>query len=47
MILENQPSSASRGLSGTYVAIQPFHLHRYLEQMFRYNNRVTKDKSNQ
>jgi hypothetical protein len=26
------------------VAVEPFHLHRYLdEQMFRYNNRATKD----
>jgi len=33
-----------RGLNGTYVAVEPFHLHRYLdEQMFRYNNRATKD----
>ena len=33
-----------RGLSGTYVAVEPFHLFRYLdEQMFRYNNRATKD----
>ncbi len=33
-----------RGLSGTYVAVEPFHLDRYLdEQMFRFNNRATKD----
>jgi len=31
-------------LSGTYVAVEPFHLSRYVdEQMFRYNNRTTKD----
>jgi hypothetical protein len=31
-------------LSGTYVAVEPFHLHRYLDEaMFRYNNRGTKD----
>jgi hypothetical protein len=29
-----------RGISGTYVSVEPFHLHRYLdEQTFRYNNR--------
>ncbi len=29
-----------RGISGTYVSVEPFHLHRYLdEQMFRFNNR--------
>lgn len=29
-----------RGLSGTYVNVEPFHLYRYLdEQVFRYNNR--------
>src|SRR5205807_10572710 len=42
--LENFWSLLKRGLSGTYVAVEPFHLHRYLdEQMFRYNNRATKD----
>ena len=29
-----------RGLNGTYVSVEPFHLFRYLdEQAFRYNNR--------
>ena len=29
-----------RALHGTYVSVEPFHLHRYLdEQTFRYNNR--------
>jgi hypothetical protein len=29
-----------RGIAGTYVSVEPFHLHRYLdEQTFRYNNR--------
>ena len=29
-----------RGLHGTYVSVEPFHLFRYLdEQTFRYNNR--------
>ena len=33
-----------RNLTGTYVAVQPFHLDAYLdEQMFRFNNRATKD----
>src|SRR5271156_199087 len=36
-------SLLKRGLNGTYVAVEPFHLHRYLdEQVFRYNNRATK-----
>ena len=30
-----------RGINGTYVSIEPFHLFRYLdEQSFRYNNRA-------
>ncbi len=38
--LENFWSLLKRNLGGTYVAVEPFHLHRYLdEQMFRYNNR--------
>ena len=29
---------------GTYVAVEPFHLGRYVdEQIFRFNNRATKD----
>jgi len=33
-----------RGLKGTYVSVEPFHLFRYLdEQAFRYNNRKTTD----
>jgi hypothetical protein len=29
-----------RGIHGTYVSVEPFHLHRYLdEQIFQYNNR--------
>ena len=32
------------GITGTYVAVEPFHLDRYVdEQAFRYNNRATKD----
>jgi len=42
--LENFWSLTKRTLSGTYVAVEPFHLDRYLdEQMFRFNNRATKD----
>lgn len=42
--LENFWSLLKRGLRGTYVAVEPFHLDRYLdEQIFRYNNRATKD----
>ena len=38
--LENFWSLLKRGISGTYVSVEPFHLFRYLdEQMFRYNNR--------
>lgn len=41
--LENFWSLLKRGLKGTYVSVEPFHLFRYLdEQMFRYNNRATK-----
>ena len=42
--IENFWSLLKRGLRGTYVAVEPFLLDRYLdEQMFRYNNRATKD----
>jgi transposase-like protein len=42
--LENFWSLLKRGLNGTYVAVEPFHLFRYLDEaMFRYNNRATKD----
>lgn len=38
--LENFWSLLKRGLSGTYVTVEPFHLFRYLdEQAFRFNNR--------
>jgi hypothetical protein len=43
--MENFWSLLKRGLGGTYVAVEPFHLFRYLdEQVFRYNNRSTKEK---
>jgi transposase-like protein len=39
--MENFWSLLKRGISGTYVSVEPFHLFRYLdEQAFRYNNRV-------
>ena len=42
--LENFWSLMKRNLVGTYVAVEPFHLDRYLdEQMFRFNNRATKN----
>jgi transposase-like protein len=42
--LENFWSLLKRGISGTYVSVEPFHLFRYLdEQSFRYNNRATID----
>jgi len=38
--LENFWSLLKRGLKGTYVSVEPFHLFRYLdEQSFRYNYR--------
>ena len=38
--LENFWSLLKRGIKGTYVSVEPFHLARYLdEQTFRYNNR--------
>jgi hypothetical protein len=38
--LENYWSLLKRGISGTYVSLEPFHLFRYLdEQAFRYNQR--------
>jgi len=38
--LENFWSLLKRGLKGTYVSVEPFHLFRYLdEQSFRYNER--------
>ena len=42
--LENFWSLTKRGISGTYVSVEPFHLFRYLdEQVFRFENRATKD----
>jgi transposase-like protein len=42
--IENFWSLLKRSLKGTYVAVEPFHLDRYVsEQVFRFNNRATKD----
>ena len=42
--MENFWSLLKRSLNGTYVAVEPFHLERYIdEQVFRFNNRATKD----
>ena len=42
--IENFWSLLKRTLKGTYVAVEPFHLERYIdEQIFRFNNRATKD----
>jgi transposase-like protein len=42
--IENFWSLLKRGLKGTYVSVEPFHLFRYLdEQAFRYNNRKDMD----
>jgi transposase-like protein len=39
--LENFWSLLKRGLNGTYISVEPFHLFRYVdEQSFRFNNRV-------
>jgi transposase-like protein len=43
--MENYWSLLKRGVKGTYVSVEPFHLFRYLdEQAFRFNNRATKEK---
>jgi transposase-like protein len=42
--MENFWSLLKRQLKGTYIAVEPFHLDRYVdEQVFRFNNRATKD----
>jgi transposase-like protein len=42
--LENFWSLLKRGISGTYVGVEPFHLFRYLdEQSFRFNSRTLSD----
>jgi ISXO2-like transposase domain len=38
--IENFWSLLKRGLGGTYISVEPFHLFRYIdEQAFRYNHR--------
>lgn len=42
--IENFWSLLKRGLKGTYISVEPFHLFRYLdEQAFRFNNRKGND----
>lgn len=42
--LESFWSLLKRGLKGTYISTEPFHLFRYLdEQVFRFNNRGSKE----
>ncbi len=42
--LENFWSLLKRGIKGTYVSVEPFHLFRYLdEQAYRFNTRKMKD----
>jgi transposase-like protein len=42
--LENFWSLLKRGIKGTYVSVEPFHLFRYLsEQVFRFNERKNED----
>jgi len=42
--LENFWCLFKRGINGTYVSVEPFHLFRYLdEQEFRFNNRGTRE----
>src|ERR1035437_237685 len=42
--LENFWSLLKRGINGTYISVEPFHLFRYLdEQAYRYNNRKLTD----
>jgi transposase-like protein len=44
--IENFWSLLKRTLKGTYVAVEPFHLKRYVdEQVFRFNNRKHEDKT--
>ena len=43
--IENFWSLLKRGIKGTYVSVEPFHLFRYLdEQSFRFNTRKSNDQ---
>jgi len=45
--IENFWSLLKRGLGGTYIAVEPFHLFRYVdEQAFRYNTRKDENGAN-
>ena len=42
--MENFWSLLKRGINGTYISVEPFHLFRYFdEQAFRFNNRKATD----
>ena len=44
MRMENFWSLLKRGLHGTYISVEPFHLFRYIdEQAFLFNNRKMTD----
>ena len=39
--IENFWTLLKRGLNGTYVAVEPYHMDRYLDEaMFRFNHRI-------
>jgi hypothetical protein len=43
--LENVWNLLKRGIQGTYVSVEPYHLFRYLdEQAFRFDERDGKDR---
>jgi hypothetical protein len=42
--IENFWSLLKRSLKGTYVAVEPYHLQKYVdEQIFRFDNRSTRE----
>ncbi len=44
--IENFWSCLKRGLTGTYISVEPFHLDAYVaEQVFRFNNRYNSNDS--
>jgi transposase-like protein len=44
--IENFWSLLKRGLNGTYVAVEPYHMDRYLDEaMFRFNHRIDHNDS--
>jgi hypothetical protein len=43
--IENFWSLLKRGINGTYISVEPFHLFRYVdEQAFRFNTRLDIDR---